>query len=100
MKDIQISGTFQLDNKKGEYNGQISFREDKESIYYTWKLVDSHNDSIAGQSRTIHFKQIPPDADLKEFTINHSIESIKRYRLGREKIILTLEVIEQNMHLT
>ena len=91
-KQLQISGTYTLDNRTDSFTGTITFDERENSIYYSWNLVDKNGKFIAGKSLNVAFQQIPKGHDKFEFSKTHAIEGIKKYRIGRDKIIQELNV--------
>ena len=91
-KEIQISGTYRIVNKTGSFTGTVTFDERENSIYYNWRLVDNEGQLIAGKSIDASFQEMPIGQDGFEFTKEHAIEGIKKYRIGREKIIKELSV--------
>lgn len=91
-KQIQISGTYKLDNKTDSFTGTVTFDERENSIYYSWTLFDEDGESIGGKSLNVAFQQIPAGQDRFEFAQAHAIEGIKEFRIGREKIIQGLSL--------
>lgn len=91
-KQIQISGTYKLDNKTDPFTGTITFDERVNSIYYSWTLFNKDGKSIGGKSLNVAFQQIPAGQDRFEFTKDHAIGGIREYRIGKEKIIQELSV--------
>ncbi|MEJ1242563.1 hypothetical protein WBG78_30750 [Chryseolinea sp. T2] len=89
-RQIQILGTYQLDNKTDSFTGTVTFNERENSIYYSWRLVDKEGKSIAEKSLNVAFQEIPEGQDRFEFSKKHAIEGIRRYRIGREEIIIEL----------
>jgi hypothetical protein len=93
-KQIQISGTYKFDNKSGPFTGTVSFDERENLIYYTWNLRDEQGNNLGGKARPIAFQQIPLGQDKLEFSKAHALEGIRKFRIGREKIIQELNVLE------
>lgn len=91
-KQIQISGTYKLDNKTDSFSGTVTFDERENSIYYSWNLFDGDGNSIGGKSVNVAIQQIPAGQDKFKFLQSHAIEGIRKYRIGREKIIQDLRV--------
>ena len=93
-KQIQISGTYKFDNKSGLFTGTVSFDERENLIYYIWNLRDEQGNNLGGKARPIAFQQIPFGQDKLEFSKAHALEGIRKFRIGREKIIQELHVLE------
>jgi hypothetical protein len=91
-KQIQISGTYKLDNKTDSFKGTVTVDERENSIYYSWTLFDEDGKSIGAKSLNVAFQQIPVGHDRFEFTKAHAIEGIREFRIGREKIVHELSV--------
>ncbi len=91
-KEIKIFGTYKLDNRTEPFSGTVTFDERENSIYYSWNLTNKDGQSIAGKSLNVAFQQIPAGQDRFEFSKEHAIEGIRKYRIGREKIIQELSV--------
>jgi hypothetical protein len=89
-KQIQISGTYTLNNKTDSYFGTVTFDERESSIYYSWTLFDKEGRTIGGRSLDVAFQQIPAGEDRFEFAKAHAIEGIRKFRIGREIIIQEL----------
>jgi hypothetical protein len=89
-KQIQILGTYKLDNKTDSFSGTVTFDERENSIYYSWTLFDKEGKRIARKSLNVAYQQIPLEQDKFEFSKTHAIEEIKKYRIGRDKIIQEL----------
>jgi hypothetical protein len=92
-KQIEISGTYKLDNKTDSFTGTVTLDERDDSIYYSWTLLDEKGKSIAGKSLNVAFQQIPHGHDKFEFSKAHAIEGIKNFRIERQKIVQELRVI-------
>lgn len=91
-KEIQISGTYRLDEKLESFTGTVTFDEREDSICYSWRLIGKHGESIGGRSLNVALRQIPTGNDKFDFVRKHAIEGIKEYRIGRNKIIQQLTV--------
>ena len=91
-RQIQISGTYKLDNKSDSFTGTVTFDERENSFYYSWTLFDKDGKSIAAKSLDITFQQVPAGQDRFEFTKAHALAGIRKFRIGREKIIHELSV--------
>ena len=91
-KEIKIFGTYKLDNRTEPFSGIVTFDEKENSIYYSWNLINKDGKSIGGKSLNVAFEQIPAGQDRFEFSKEHAIKGIKRYRIGREKIVQELSV--------
>src|SRR5688572_13586678 len=91
-KQIKILGTYKLEDKSEPFTGTITLDERENSIYYTWNLFDRDGKSIGGKSLNVSFQQIPAGHDRFEFSEAHAMEGIKKYRIGRNKIIHELNV--------
>lgn len=91
-RQIQISGTYKLDNKIDSFTGTVTFDERENSIYYSWTLFDKEGKRTAGKSLNVAYQQIPIGQDRFEFSKAHAIQGIKEYKIGREKIIQELDV--------
>jgi hypothetical protein len=89
---LQISGTYNLNNKTDSFAGTITFDEKESSIYYNWYLNDKDGQPIASKSVNVMFQEIPAGHDKFEFLRRHAIEGIKKYRIGRNMIIQELNV--------
>jgi hypothetical protein len=89
-RQIQILGTYKLDDKTDSFSGTVTFDERENSIYYSWNLFDKEGKRIAGKSLHVAYQQIPVGQDRFEFSKAHAIEGIKEYRIGRDKIIKEL----------
>lgn len=92
-KEIQISGTYELYNKTSSFTGTLTFDEREDLIYYSWNLYDEEGKFLGGKSLPIAFQQIPTGQDKFEYTKAHAIEGIKKYRIGRAKIVKELSVV-------
>jgi hypothetical protein len=93
-KQIQISGTYKFNNKSGLFTGTVTFDERENLIYYSWNLRDEQGNNLASKARPIAFQQIPLGQDKLEFSKEHAVEGIRKFRIGREKIIQELTVLE------
>ncbi|HEY5916375.1 MAG TPA: hypothetical protein VIU13_03205 [Chryseolinea sp.] len=91
-REIKISGIYKLDNKAEPFSGAVTFDEKEDSIYYSWKLTNKDGQLIAGKSLNVTFQQVPDGQDRFEFSKEHAIEGIRKYRIGREKIVQELNV--------
>ena len=91
-KQIQISGTYKLDNKTDSFTGTVTFEERENSIYYSWTLFDKDGKLIGGKTLNVAFQQVPGGQDRFEFAKAHAIEGIREFRIGREKIVHELSV--------
>ena len=91
-KEIRISGTCRLNGVIGPFTGTVTFDERENLIYYSWNLYDKEGQSLAHRSMPVTSQQIPVGQDKFEFTKAHAIEGIRKYRIGREKIIQELSV--------
>jgi hypothetical protein len=88
--EIQISGTCKLNGETVSFHGTLTFEERRDSIYYSWKLVNKIGQLIAARSMNIAFQQIPVGQDRFEFSKAHAIQGIKTYRIRRDKIVQEL----------
>ena len=93
-RQIQISGTYKFNNRSGLFTGIVTFDEREDSIYYSWSLSDEQGNNLGGKSRPIAFQQIPVGQDILEFSKAHAVEGIRKFRIGRERIIQELTVLE------
>jgi hypothetical protein len=91
-KEINIFGIYRLGNKTEPFSGKITFDERERSIYYSWTLMNEDGKLVAGKSLNVAFQQIPAGRDRFEFSKEHAIEGIRKYRIGREKIIQEVSV--------
>lgn len=93
-KEIKISGTYSFGNKTGPFTGTLTIEERENLIYYTWNLRDNEGKLLAGKGMPVAFQQIPLGQDKFEFSMKHALEGIRKYRIGREKIIQELMVLD------
>jgi hypothetical protein len=70
------------------------FDERDKCIYYSWNLHDNQGNFLGGKSRPVAFQQIPPGHDRIEFAKAHALEGIRKFRIGRDKIIQELHVLD------
>ena len=91
-KEIRISGTYRFNGVAGPFTGTVAFDERENLIYYSWNLYDKEGQSLAHRSMPVTSQQIPVGQDKFEFRKAHAIEGIRKYRIGREKIIQELSV--------
>lgn len=89
-KQIKILGIYKLDNQTDSFTGTVTLDERENSIYYSWTLFDKDGKLLAGKSFNVAFRQIPVGHDRFEFSKAHAIEGIRKYRIGREKIVQEL----------
>jgi hypothetical protein len=89
---IQISGIYKFNNKTGPFTGTVTFDERENCIYYSWNLRDDAGNNLGGKSISVAFQQIPLGRDKFEFSKAHALEGIRKFRIGREKIIKELNV--------
>jgi hypothetical protein len=89
---IEISGTYKMQNKTEPFSGTVTFDEREGSIYYSWELTNKNGQSIGAKSLKVALEQVPYGQDIFEFSKKHAIEGIRKYRVGREKIIQELNV--------
>jgi hypothetical protein len=93
-KQMQISGTYKFGDKSGLFTGTVTFDERENMIYYGWGLRDEQGNNLGSKARPILFQQIPAGQDKLEFSKAHALEGIRRFRIGRERIVQTLNVLE------
>jgi hypothetical protein len=91
---MQISGTYKFNNKSGLFTGTVTFDERENLIYCSWILRDEQGNNLGGKSRPIAFQQIPLGQDKLEVSKAHAVEEIRKFRIGRERIIQELTVLE------
>lgn len=91
-KEIQISGKYKLGNKTDSFTGIATFDERENSIYYSWNLLDNNGRSIGGKSLNIGLQQMPAGQDKFEFSKEHAMEGIWKFRIGKDKIVQELNV--------
>jgi hypothetical protein len=91
-KQTKLFGSYKIGNRIEPFSGTVRFDERENSIYYSWNLTNIDRRSIAEKSLNVGFQQIPVGQDRFEFSRKHAIERIKKYRMGREKIIQELRV--------
>ena len=91
-RQIQISGTYKLDNRTDSFTGTVTFDERENSVYYSWTLSDKAGKSIGEKSFNVAHQQIPVGQDILEFSKAHALQGIKEYKIGRKKIIQELNV--------
>ena len=92
-KQIRILGTYKLDRKIDSFTGTVSFDERENSIYYSWALFNKDGKLLGGKSLNVEFLKIPEGHDRFEFAKAHAIEGIRRYRIGRMKLILEMSFL-------
>jgi hypothetical protein len=92
-KELKISGTYKFDNKSAPFTGIVTFEERENLIYYTWTVRDNEGNPLAARGMPVAFQQIPLGQDKFEFSKQHAIEGIRKYRIRREKIIHELKVL-------
>jgi hypothetical protein len=90
--DIKISGIYSFDGVTGPFKGTVTFDEGEDVIYYRWNLYDKEGQFLGHRSMPVRFQQIPRGQDKLEFAREHAMEGIRRYRIGRQKIVLKLYV--------
>ena len=93
-RQLQISGTYKFENKSGLFTGIVTFDERENLIYYSWNLRDKQGNNLGGKARPIAFQQIPLGQNKLEFSKAHALEGIRKFRIGRERIIQELNVLE------
>jgi hypothetical protein len=79
-KQIQIFGTYKVDDRTDSFTGTVAFDEKENAIYYSWTLLNKDGKSTPEKSLSVTFEQIPSRQDRFEFTKVHAIEGIRKYR--------------------
>ena len=80
-----------------DLKGQLKIEErDSSYFYYCWNVFNKENIAVASKCLPVSKRAIPTEANQLDFVINHAIESINRYRIGRQKVFkVTYWTVEQ-----
>jgi hypothetical protein len=65
--------------------GEILFELRDDSIYYIWTLHRVDGVFLGRVSRAVSFRVIPNGIDPIEYVLNHALNGINNYRMGRRK---------------
>jgi len=70
-----------------DLKGRLKIEDrDSDNFYYCWSVFNKENIAIATKCLPVSKRTIPTEVKQLDFVINHAIEGINSYRIGRQKV--------------
>jgi hypothetical protein len=66
------------------FRGRVELDLRGDCVYYIWRVETTDGELVASGSRAVSLRVVPSGQDAMEFALDHALEGIRRYRVGRE----------------
>ena len=68
------------------FHGQFNFELRPDRVYYTWRMETDDGEWLCTVSRPVSLRLIPEDQNAFDFSLNHAVDGLRRYRINQEHL--------------